>query len=81
MPSGKYEFGEEDEPFFARCCAADMPVVIHIGSSRSKGGGGGGKPPDFKSCVPGGGRDQGGVAYYTGGQRSDVLRMFRKFPI
>lgn len=48
MPSGRYEFSEEDEPFFARCCEAGMPVVIHIGSFLPKqGGGGGGGKPDY----------------------------------
>ncbi len=84
MPSGKYEFSEEDEPFFARCCAADMPVVIHIGSFlRSKGGGGGGgKPPDFRNLAFLGAAGAIKAGSHTIPVVSDLMfsGMFRKFP-
>ncbi len=83
MPSGKYEFSEEDEPFFARCCEADMPVVIHIGSFlRSKGGGGGGKPPDFRNLAFLGAAGAIKAGSHTIPVVSDLMfsGMFRKFP-
>ena len=84
MPSGKYEFSEDDEPFFARCCEADMPVVIHIGSFlRSKGGGGGGgKPPDYKNLAFLGAAGAIKAGSHTIPVVSDLMfsGMFRKFP-
>lgn len=32
MPSGEFEYGEADDPFFAMANEAGMPVVVHIGS-------------------------------------------------
>ena len=85
MPSGGYQFSEEDEVFFARCCEADMPVVIHIGSFlRSKGGGGGGKgkAPDFKNLAFLGAAGAIKAGSHTVPVVSDLLfsAMFRKFP-
>jgi predicted TIM-barrel fold metal-dependent hydrolase len=32
MPTGEFDFGPEDEPFFAAASEADIPIVVHIGS-------------------------------------------------
>jgi predicted TIM-barrel fold metal-dependent hydrolase len=83
MPSGRYEFSEEDEPFFARCCEAGIPVVIHIGSFlRSKGGGGGGKPADFRNLAFLGAAGAIKAGSHTIPVVSDLLfsGMFGKFP-
>lgn len=32
MPSGEFEYSAADDPFFALCEEAGMPVVVHIGS-------------------------------------------------
>ncbi len=83
MPSGNYDFSEEDEAFFARCCETNMPVVIHIGSFlRSKGGGGSGKRPDFKNLAFLGAAGAIKAGSHTIPVVSDLLfsGMFRKFP-
>ncbi|MDX1736563.1 MAG: amidohydrolase family protein, partial [Halioglobus sp.] len=86
MPSGRYTFSDEDEPFFARCCEADVPVVIHIGSFlRSKGGGGGkggGKSPDFRNLAFLGAAGAIKAGSHTIPVVSDLMfsGMFRRFP-
>ncbi|MEZ5504328.1 MAG: amidohydrolase family protein, partial [Halioglobus sp.] len=83
MPSGRYEFSEEDEPFFTRCCDASMPVVIHIGSFlRSKGGSGGGGKPDYRNLAFLGAAGAIKAGSHTIPVVSDLLfsGMFRKFP-
>ncbi len=32
MPSGEFEYSSDDDPFFALCAEAQMPVAVHIGS-------------------------------------------------
>jgi len=83
MPSGAYTFCEDDEPFFARCCEANIPVVIHIGSFlRSRGGGGGGKPPDFRNLAFLGAAGAIKAGSHTLPVASDLIfsGMFDKFP-
>ena len=83
MPSGAYEFRAEDEPFFARCCEANMPVVIHIGSFlRSRGGGGPGKSPDFRNLAFLGAAGAIKAGSHTLPVASDLIfsGMFNKFP-
>jgi predicted TIM-barrel fold metal-dependent hydrolase len=83
MPSGAYDFRAEDEPFFARCCEANMPVVIHIGSFlRSRGGGGANKPPDFRNLAFLGAAGAIKAGSHTLPVASDLIfsGMFNKFP-
>ncbi len=83
MPSGNYEFSEADEPFFARCCEANIPVVIHIGSFlRASGGGGSGKKPDFKNLAFLGAAGAIKSGSHTIPVTSDLLfsGLFNKFP-
>jgi len=83
MPSGRYDFSDEDEPFFARCCEAKMPVVIHIGSFlRSGRGGGSGKPPDFRNLAFLGAAGAIKAGSHTIPVVSDLVfsGMFRQFP-
>ncbi len=39
MPSGRFDFGPEDEPFFQIASEADVPIVVHIGSFLRTSGG------------------------------------------
>lgn len=85
MPSGSFEFSAADEPFFARCCEAGMPVVVHIGSflrGRSGGSGGGGKRPDFRNMAFLGAAGAIKAGSHTIPVACDLLfsGMFGKFP-